>query len=75
MHHLEQAWSLFVPERDIESALVYGQDLGTGAASYLGVGSALGGFPDRACIWGHKAVARGHDVKHVNTLAYAVNAT
>ena len=72
MHHLEQAWAMFDPERDAESALVYGQDLGTGASSYLCLGSALGGHPERAQIWGHKAVARGRDVKHVNTQCYAL---
>jgi tetratricopeptide (TPR) repeat protein len=72
MDHLEQAWALFDPKRDAESALVYGQDLGTGAASYLCIGSAIRGFPEKSRIWGQKAVARGRDIQHVNTLCYAL---
>jgi class 3 adenylate cyclase/predicted ATPase len=72
MDHLEQAWALFDPERDAESALVYGQDLGTGAASYLCIGFALRGFPEKSRDWGQKAVARGRDIEHVNTLCYAL---
>jgi predicted ATPase len=72
MQHLEQAWALFDAERDAESGFTYGQDLGVSALSYLCLGSVLSGFPERARKLGHEAVARGRDVAHVNTLAYAL---
>ncbi|WP_457938372.1 adenylate/guanylate cyclase domain-containing protein [Mesorhizobium sp. 10J20-29] len=72
VQHLEKAWALYDPERDAGSALVYGQDLGTATSSYLGLASVLCGFPDQGRDWGHKAVARGQDVNHANTLGFAL---
>ena len=72
MRHLEQAWALFDRERDAGSGLIYGQDIGAAASNYLGLASVLRGFPEQARDWGYKAVDRARDVKHVNTMAYAL---
>ncbi len=72
VQHLEQAWALYDPLRDAGSALIYGQDIGTATSSYLGLASVLCGFPDQARDWGHKAVARGQDINHANTLGFAL---
>jgi predicted ATPase len=71
LDHLEQAWRLFDPVRDAESALTYTLDFGVIIRCQAGA-AGLSGYPDQAAHWIQEAVERARTVEHANSLAGAL---
>jgi predicted ATPase len=75
MDHLDQAWALYDPARDAESAFTYGGDVGVTARMHQAFAACLSGYPDRAEQLAQQAVARARDLEHASTLALALYTT
>lgn len=70
--HLEQARSLYDPERHLRFRYQYGQDIGTTALCYLCWALWHLGHTDHAAAVAREAVACAEKLDHPHTTAYAI---
>ena len=69
--HLEKVGLLYDPERDRESALIYGSDIKAGAFAWLSQAKYLLGQPDRALAVASAALEHAESLKHFHSIAFA----
>jgi predicted ATPase len=70
--HLELAAALYRAEEHREFAFRYGQDIGTGALSYLSLALWHDGYPDQAEQTADRALLHAREFGHAFTLAYTL---
>ncbi len=69
--HLEEMRRLYDPERDRDSALVYGVDFKAGGQAFLAQVALLLGNPDRALTLAEDAVSHAEKLEHFYSVIYA----
>jgi len=72
VEHLEQVLRLYDPERDRESALVYGSDSKAASLSILSQSLFVLGSPDRALLAAREAVTQAEAIAHVHSIAHTL---
>jgi predicted ATPase/class 3 adenylate cyclase len=70
--HLEEALTLYDPERHRPLAFVYAQDVRVAGLSWLALALFVQGFPEQALQRSDEAVAAAPEVRHPNTTAQSL---